>query len=198
MNFHDILLPNFINIFILARPEFITSCVITKSRRESRSLDIREPFHKYILKDCRLSKEEFYQFKSFFNARAGRRYSFRLKDYADYQVNRQFIAKGNGKKKQFNLYKLYEDPITPFIRNITKPSVDSVQLYKNNLRKIIADVDYITGQIYLAEILTSDETLYASFEFDVCVRFNQDNFEYKYLHDGSILLADIELVEVYQ
>jgi uncharacterized protein (TIGR02217 family) len=196
MSFHDINLPDFLAIFAIGTPEFATSCAVSKSGRESRSLDIAYPFHKYVLKDCRLSSEQFYQFKSFFQARAGRMYSFRMKDYADFKVQKQVIAKGDSSSTQINLYKLYSDEIAPFYRKITKPKKNKVQLFigDNNLSDFT--ISDLTGLISLKTPIEQDKIVLASFEFDVCVRFANDTFEYKSMPDGSIELINVELIEV--
>lgn len=196
MSFHDINLPDFLAIFAVGAPEFATSYVISKSGRESRSLDNAYPFHKYTLKDCRLSSEQFYQFKSFFQARAGRMYSFRMKDYADFKVEKQLLIKGDGAFKQFSLHKLYSDDIAPFYRKITKPKKDKVQLFIGE--NILSDftINDLTGLASLKEPIEKNQIVLASFEFDVCVRFVKDSFEYKNMPDGSIELVNIELMEV--
>ena len=196
MSFHNINLPDFLAIFAIGSPKFATSYVISKSGRESRSLDSSYPFHKYALKDCRLSSEQFYQFKSFFQARAGRMHSFRMKDYADFKVEKQVVIKGNGALKQISLHKLYSDEIAPFYRKITKLKKDTVQLFigENNLSDFT--INDLTGLISLKGPIEKDKIVLASFEFDVCVRFANDTFEYKTMQDGSIELINVELTEV--
>ncbi|MDD9335151.1 MAG: TIGR02217 family protein [Rickettsiaceae bacterium] len=195
MNFHDIRMPKFIETFAVGRPEFATSCAMTLSGREVRNLDREYAKQKYLIKNCRLSSLEFEQFSSFFRARRGGNFAFRFRDNVDYQVSRQIIGKGDGELTQFQLVKLYEDPILPYARTISKPVFGSGEFYVNNINTEV-EVDYNTGVVTLPKPLDKDQILTGNFIFDVAVRFASDSFEYFYSSDGSIELSPIELLEV--
>ncbi|WP_417904755.1 TIGR02217 family protein [Candidatus Tisiphia endosymbiont of Micropterix aruncella] len=195
MNFHDIRMPKFIETFAVGRPEFATSCAMTLSGREVRNLDREYAKQKYLIKNCRLSSLEFEQFSSFFRARRGGNFAFRFRDNVDYQVSRQIIGKGDGELTQFQLVKLYEDPILPYARTISKPVFGSGEFYVNDINTAI-QVDYNTGVVTLPKPLDKDQILTGNFIFDVAVRFASDSFEYFYSSDGSIELSPIELLEV--
>ncbi|WP_341751827.1 MULTISPECIES: TIGR02217 family protein [unclassified Candidatus Tisiphia] len=195
MNFHDIRMPKFIETFAVGRPEFATSCAMTLSGREVRNLDREYAKQKYLIKNCRLSSLEFEQFSSFFRARRGGNFAFRFRDNVDYQVSRQIIGKGDGELTQFQLVKLYEDPILPYARTISKPVFGSGEFYVNNINTEV-EVDYNTGLITLPRPLDKGQILIGNFTFDVAVRFASDSFEYFYSSDGSIELSPIELLEV--
>ncbi len=195
MNFHDIRMPKFIETFAVGRPEFATSCAMTLSGREVRNLDREYAKQKYLIKNCRLSSLEFEQFSSFFRARRGGNFAFRFRDNVDYQVSRQIIGKGDGELTQFQLVKLYEDPILPYARTISKPVFGSGEFYVNNINTEV-EVDYNTRLITLPRPLDKGQILIGNFTFDVAVRFASDSFEYFYSSDGSIELSPIELLEV--
>ncbi|BFD46122.1 MAG: TIGR02217 family protein [Rickettsia endosymbiont of Sergentomyia squamirostris] len=195
MNFHDIRMPKFIETFAVGRPEFATSCAMTLSGREVRNLDREYAKQKYLIKNCRLSSLEFEQFSSFFRARRGGNFAFRFRDNVDYQVSRQIIGKGDGELTQFQLVKLYEDPILPYARTISKPVFGSGEFYVNNINTEV-QVDYNSGVVTLPKPLDKDQILTGNFIFDVAVRFASDSFEYFYSSDGSIELSPIELLEV--
>jgi len=195
MNFHDISLPKFIAIFAVGQFEFTNSYVSTLSGREVMSLDRGNSKQKYLIKNCRLSQAEFDQFNIFFRARRGMQFAFRLRDYGDYQVRKQFIAQGTGLVSEFQLFKSYDDSISPYVRIITKPVRDSIKLYIRD-EEIVGIINYDTGVITLNHPLPQDQILVADFIFDVAVRFNNNSFEYSYCDDGSIELSPIELVEV--
>ncbi|HJD55786.1 MAG TPA: TIGR02217 family protein [Rickettsia endosymbiont of Pyrocoelia pectoralis] len=195
MNFHDIRMPEFIESFGIGKPEFYTSYVMTKSGREARHLDRKNVCQKYLIKNAKLSEDEFEQFNSFFKARCGSNFAFRFRDYADYKVTNGFIAKGDGNLNKFQLKKIYADPLSPYIRVITKPVNNSVTLYVSGVRTM-GIVDYNEGIITLPNPLASEAVLTADFIFDIAVRFGLDSFEYSYSNDGSIALSEIELREV--
>ena len=195
MSFHDIRIPEFIETFAVGRPEFITSRVSTISGREVRSLDREHARQRYMIKNCCLSSTEFEQFSAFFRARRGGSFAFRFRDNSDYKVSNQPIAKGDGQLQQFQLIKLYEDGILPYSRKITKPVAGSEEFFVEGT-KMVAKVDYDSGQVALLEPLDKDQVLIGSFLFDVAVRFANDSFEYFHSADGSIELSQIELLEV--
>ena len=59
MNFHNVNLPKYVEIFAVGSSEFSTSLAVTKSGREARSSDTYIPRRRYTLRDCRLSQAQF-------------------------------------------------------------------------------------------------------------------------------------------
>lgn len=196
MNFHNVNLPNYIELFAVGSSEFNTSCAVSLSGREARSSDTQIARRRYVLKDCRLSNDQFEEFNSFFMARAGQRFSFRLKDYFDHKVDKQIIGVGDDSRSEFQLYKLYPDLLTPYGRIITKPKIGTLKFWINGEEVNPHNIDYNSGIIEFQPILASGIQIVASFEFDVPVRFAHDNFSYSFNHDGSISLNNVELIEV--
>jgi uncharacterized protein (TIGR02217 family) len=197
MLFHDVRLPKFMEIFATGGPEFQTSHVNTISGREVRQLDREESLQKYSLVNCLLSNSQFQEFNSFFRARKGSYYSFRFRDSADYQTQKQILATGdnNDTRVRIPFFKTYNDPISPYSRRIYKPIKGAVKLYLNNI-ELSAEVDYESGMVLLPRSLKKGEILLAEFTFDVMVRFGSDNFNYHLRDDGAVEISKIELVEV--
>ncbi len=193
MNFQDIRLPVFMEAFAVGSPIFAACSALTMSGREVRRLESEAARQKYILKNCRLSYLQFEQFNNFFRARRGSCFSFRFRDYADYKVEKQVIAVGDGRAKQFLLVKLYDDQVSPYCRRITKPVVGTVKIYLDNVL-IDADINYLEGIISLKEPLIQGQTLSADFIFDLMVRFSANSFSYNYCSDGSVELENIRLL----
>ena len=196
MNFHNVNLPKYIEIFAVGVSEFNTSCATSMSGREARSSDSQIARRRYLLKGCRLSQSQFDAFNSFFIARAGKRFSFRLKDYFDFTVDKQIIAIGDDIETKFQLKKLYHDDFAPYLRNITKPKINTLKLWLNNEEIIPQDIGSDTGIVQLSKAVPTATSLAASFEFDVPVRFANDSFEYSFNQDGTISLDKAELIEV--
>ena len=146
-NFHNVKLPDFIAIHAVGGPVFSTSCVTTGSGRESRMLDHDYGLQQYIISDCRLSQVEFEEFNSFFRARRGQQYSFRMRDYADYEIKNQQIKPVDESEMIFEIYKEYPDEINPYRRRITMLDQNSV------LVNMPAEVDCDRGLIILPEVL---------------------------------------------
>jgi len=198
MSFHNVNLPKYIEIFAVGSSEFSTSLAVSMSGREIRSSNTQTPRRRYVVKDCRLSLSQFESFNSFFKARAGMRFAFRLRDHFDYKVEKQMIAIGNGANVEFQLQKLYEDLISPYIRPITKPVLGTVKLWKDDMAIEAESINSDTGQGKLSQALLEGEKLYVSFEFDVPVRFVQDSFQYSFNEDGTIAVDNVELIEVHE
>ena len=195
-DFHNVNLPSYIEIFAVATIEFSTICASTKSGREVRNAISLRPKRTYQLKDCRLSRTQFEIFNSFFYARCGKRYAFRLKDHFDYKVKKQLIGKGDGSIKEFQLVKIYQDSKAPYIREITKPLGKSVSIFTDEDKIVPEEINLKTGKIKLSNALSENAELFANFEFDVPVRFDKDSFQYSFNQDGTISLDDVRLVEV--
>jgi uncharacterized protein (TIGR02217 family) len=195
MSFHDLRIPGFIEVFAQGVPEFSTSCATSASGREIRSSDRNGVIHKYKIKGARLSPQQFEEFNSFFKARGGKRFSFRFKDYADYIAAKTLIGKGDGQSKDFQLYKIYQDNLCPFVRKITKPVNEKVNIYVGSSKALVS-VNYTSGIVTFPNPPEQGVEIVADFEFDVPVRFSLDNFGYQFKSDGSVELSDFELIEV--
>lgn len=197
MLFHEINLPQFIEVFAIGYPQFNNACATTISGAEIRQASRQSAKQHYIIKNCRLSLAQFEQFNSFFRARQGQLFGFRLKDHGDWQARNQVIGQGDDATKEFPLIKLYQDPINPYRRRITKPVSDSVTVQVNGNEAIGAVIDYKQGLVNFEAPPAKGQIITASFAFDVPVRFACDSFEYFYSQiDGAIELANIELREV--
>ena len=210
MSFHNTNLPRFMEVFAICQPKFSVSVAETINGREIRSIDIEHVKQHYLFQNCHLSKAEFAQFNDFFYSRRGSAYSFRFRDLADYKVNKQIISVGDGIKKSFQLHKIYEDAALPYVRNITKPMNNKIKIFIDEIELLMQpaansdeqqstyQIDYEAGIVTLSNPLAIDKKLIAEFEFDVEVRFNRDDFSYSYSIDGSIKLADFNLIEVHK
>ena len=126
MQYHDILLPDFITVHLKGGPVFSTSMASTVSGREIRFYDRQNAIQKYSLVGCRLSQDEFQRFNSFFRARIGCAYAFRIKDHADFRMENQIIAVADGVSKEFEIYKSYEDEACSYRRKIAAVREGSV------------------------------------------------------------------------
>ncbi len=195
MSFHDISLPKFMEVFAVCRPEFKVSIAQTINGRELRSLDQEYAKQYYALQSCRLSQIEFAEFNNFFHSRRGSAYSFRFRDLADYKVAKQLIDIGDGTKTTFQLFKIYDDALMPYIRTINKPAKNKVKIFVGE-EQVAAQIDYNTGIITLVRPLLEYTNLIAEFEFDVEVRFIDDSFSYNHCADGSIELSNVNLIEI--
>lgn len=198
MNFHNVSLPKCAAIFAVGCSEFFTSTAISMSGREMRNSDTQKPKRRYSLQNCCLSLQQFEAFYSFFQARAGQRFSFRLRDHFDYKVERQIIGVGDGVNTEFQLCKTYDDELLAYVRTITKPVRGSVSLWHIDQELEVESMDENSGKVSLSEPPGEGVEVSASFVFDVPVRFAADAIRYSLGADGSIIVEDVELIEVYE
>ena len=191
MQYHDILLPDFITVHLKGGPVFSTLTASTVSGREIRIHERQNSIQKYALVGCRLSQDEFQRFNSFFRARIGCAYAFRIKDHADFKFENQVIAIADGISQAFEIYKSYDDEACGYKRKIAAVREDKIEVNFD-----IERIDRENGVIYTRAILEAGKQLVCSAEFDVWVRFTSDEFRYSSSVDGSILIEDLCLVEV--
>ncbi|MEY3197362.1 MAG: hypothetical protein RLZZ59_733 [Pseudomonadota bacterium] len=191
MQTHDILLPSFISIHLRGGPAFATVLASSISGREIRAYDRQYSIQKYNLSGCKLSLEEFERFNCFFRARMGCAYAFRVRDYADYLIDEQVIAVGDGVSSQFEICKTYHDELSSYSRRIYAIREDSVS---SNVE--VDKIDKIYGFVHTKRPLEKGKELVIKAEFDVWVRFASDEFKYLFCDDGSVLIEELELLEV--
>jgi len=195
LNFHKIKLPSFLATQAIGSPIFATSLASTVSGREARLADRVKAIQKYTISSCRLSAEQFEEFNAFFRARMGRQFSFLMRDYADCLIRDQILDAKLSDRSCFEVLKTYRDQINPYQRRITKLVHGSVHLSVGDLdaRGVI---DHDNGLVTLERPLQMGQGLIINAAFDVCVRFCSDNFKYQVDQCGSVVIDDLELVEV--
>lgn len=170
---------------------FSTSVISSNSGHEQRNINWSQARARYDVASGIKTEAQMNELISFFRARRGRAIGFRFKDWSDYRAKNQYIAKGDGRRKNFQLIKHYRS--IPAIeeydstkeqyiyeRIITKPVNNSyLKLYVNS--QLIEDggysVDFATGIVKFDERLSNGAILTADFEFDVPVRFDTDHLD---------------------
>jgi uncharacterized protein (TIGR02217 family) len=138
---------------------------------------------------------------AFFEARRGRLYGFRFRDFADFKscapgeapaATDQRIGTGDGVRRSFGLRKVYGD----HERRIRKPVEGSVRLAVNGVETTAFSVDPATGQVTLAAAPASGAVVTAGFVFDVPVRFDADRIEVTLESFGAGRMVAMPLIEV--
>lgn len=194
-NHHHIRMPEFVSSFLLCSYSYESNLVTSAAGRDFVKNNCDFPRRLYQIAGARISQKQFNEFTTFYNARKGSLYSFRLRDYSDYSVAEQRVFTYEPDIKKFKLFKLYDDSINPYIRYISLIIPDSLNLTANGevVRYIF---DETIGEVELLDHLEIGENLTASFEFDVRVRFLTNKIEYSHCNDGSVLLSNIIIKEV--
>jgi uncharacterized protein (TIGR02217 family) len=197
MSFHPVRLPKFLEGFLQCQPSFNTNIITSSSGFEIRVSGCSQCKNMYAFNNCFLSQEEFDIFNSFFRARLGSRFAFLLKDYADFTVRKQNIARGDGVNTRFQLYKLYHDRHQPYSRKITRVKAADLVIYFddeqiNNGWHLAQNSGLVTFEMPPANGIN----ITASFDFLITVRFKEDNFDYVFKDDGTVEVKNVHLIEV--
>jgi len=140
---------------------------------------------------------------AFFEARRGRRYGFRFKDFADFKSCApggtpgpldQAIGTGDGARTAFPLCKAYGDLARP----VMKPVAGTVRVALGGVE--LADgafaVDATTGVVTLDAAPGPGAAVTAGFEFDTPVRFDTDRIEVTLEGFEAGRVVAVPLVEV--
>ena len=195
--FHNIRFPSDISFKALGGPAFSTKISELTSGKERRNINRINARHKYEIDFKEISQKQVNEVLSFFMARQGRAYGFRLKDWNDFEVNSQIIAIGDGNKTEFQLIKDYDDGAYTFTRKIFKPVESSVAVYVDDvLQQTGYSVDYNKGAVTFDNAPLNEEVITADFQFDVPVRFAADELVSKTESYGKRTVRNIELIEI--
>ncbi|MFT4074255.1 MAG: DUF2460 domain-containing protein [Asticcacaulis sp.] len=137
----------------------------------------------------------------FFEAREGRLYGFRFKDFADFRscainatpaATDQAIGTGDGAMAAFQLVKAYGG----VVRDIAKPVSGTVRVAVDGVEVSGFTVDETTGVVTLAEAPAAGRAVTAGFEFDTPVRFDSEQIELTLEGVDAGRLTAVSLIEI--
>ena len=138
---------------------------------------------------------------SFFEAREGRLYGFRFKDFADFKSCAlnvapgpvdQVIGTGDGANKVFALCKVYGAVVRP----IAKPVSGTVRVTVDGIEVTGFMVDAVTGAVTLVSAPGVGAVVTAGFEFDTPVRFDSERIDLTLEGVDAGRLTAVSLVEI--
>lgn len=187
-NFHKVILPHFISIHLQGGAVFSNNIVRSISGREVRISEKIGSFQKYLLKNCRLSNKEFQILNSFFRNREGSLYSFLIKDFADYNLKDQILTNYDEEIGAYIFEKSYINQESEYRRRI-------YFLEEQNFASNIPAerIDFENGLFFSQKC---EQQIKVNADFYVRVRFDSDILNYAYRDDNSILIENLELIEV--
>lgn len=177
--------------------EFNTRIVALNNGSERRNADWELPRFRYSVLYQNLTEADHNKVYFAHMACKGALIPFRFKDWRDYQAVGQVLGVANGEPQILQLVKEYSFGQLTFTRTITKPVRGAVMVFAEGAQ-IVADVDYMTGQI--AFVAVEGAEISAHFEFDVPVRFVSDRLTSdpvaRNAASGLRLTSDVDLIEV--
>lgn len=206
MTFHDIRFPDNISRGARGGPERRTQIVELASGAEERNASWANSRRRYDVSYGIRRADDLAAVVAIFEARSGRLYGFRFKDWSDYKsckpsaqpsATDQLIGTGDGVQRQFQLVKAYASGAQTWQRAITKPVTGSVLIALNGTAQPAGwTVDAATGVLTFATAPARNVEIRAGFEFDVPVRFDSDTLDVTLDIERLGAITSIPLVEI--
>ena len=207
MSFHEVRLPARLAFGSTGGVERRTEIVTLGSGFERRSTPWAQGRRRYLIGANLRSLDDMAALTGFFEARRGRLYGFRFRDFADCKSCApgapvgpldQALGEGDGTRTGFQLVKRYgpgddalERPITKPVEGTIRVAIDEVELEPSAFV-----VDPATGMVTLDTPPGANATVTAGFEFDTPVRFDADRIEVTLESFDAGRMAAVPLIEV--
>lgn len=207
MSFHEVRLPARLAFGSTGGVERRTEIVTLGSGHERRSTPWAEGRRRYLIGANLRSLADMAALTAFFEARRGRLYGFRFRDFADWQscapggtvaATDQEIGAGDGETTSFQLVKRYGEGAEAVVRRIAKPVEGSVRVAVDGVELATEDfaVDPASGMVVLAAAPGTGAAVTAGFAFDTPVRFDADRIEATLESFDAGRMAAVPLIEI--
>jgi uncharacterized protein (TIGR02217 family) len=206
MTFHDIRFPTSIAFHSTGGPERKTEIVVLGSGFEERNGVWGASRRRYDVGIGVRSLDDIHALVAFFEARLGRLYGFRFKDFADFKSCApgacvspldQAIGTGDGAACAFPLVKTYASGPSAFVRAIAKPVAGTVRVALAGIEQHGGfAVDAATGLVAFAAPPPAGAAVAAGFEFDVPARFDTDSLSINLANFQAGEVPSIPIVEI--
>ncbi len=206
MPFHEVRFPDDISRGARGGPERRTQIVELASGDEERNASWANSRRRYDAAYGIRRADDLAAVVAFFEARNGRLYGFRFKDWADYKsclpsgtpaATDQTIGAGDGATSDFQLVKVYRSGSQSWTRTITKPVDGTVMVAIDGTEATSGwSVDTTTGLVSFTTAPASGAAITAGFEFDVPVRFDTDTLDVILDIERLGSITSIPLIEV--
>lgn len=203
MSFHEVRLPARLAFGSTGGVERRTDVVTLASGFERRSSPWAMGRRRFLIGANLRSLTDMAELTAFFEARRGRLYGFRFRDFADYAscapggtpgASDQALGVGNGTRTAFPLVKAYCDVMRP----IAKPVEGTVRVAVGGVERASEafSVNTTTGMVTLNTAAGAGLPVTAGFLFDTPVRFDADRLEVALESFGAGRMAAVPLIEL--
>lgn len=207
MSFHEVRLPARLAFGSTGGVERRTEIVTLGSGFERRSTPWAQGRRRYLIGANLRSLDDMAALTGFFEARRGRLYGFRFRDFADCKSCApgaavgpldQGLGAGDGTRTVFQLVKRYGEGSDALERRIAKPVEGTVRVAigGDELASAAFAVDPATGAVTLDTAPDTGVAVTAGFEFDTPVRFDADRIEVTLESFDAGRMAAVPLIEV--
>jgi uncharacterized protein (TIGR02217 family) len=204
--FHEIRFPDNISRGARGGPERRTQVVELASGDEERNASWANSRRRYDVAYGIRRADDLAAVVAFFEARNGRLFGFRYKDWADYKSSLpsqaitpadQQIGTGTGSLKTFQLAKRYTSGAQTWTRTIAKPVTGTVRVALGMVEQVSGwTLDSTTGAVTFTTAPSNAVIVRAGFEFDVSVRFDTDMLDVTLDIERLGSITSIPLLEI--
>jgi uncharacterized protein (TIGR02217 family) len=204
--FHEIQFPTAIAFHSSGGPERKTEIVTLGSGFEERNAVWANSRRRYDVGYGVKTLDDLHAVIAFFEARLGKLYGFRFKDFADFKSCApnnavtpldQSIGTGDGATTQFPLIKTYSSGPSNWVRAIKKPVAGTVRVAVAGVEQTSGlTIDDTSGLVTFDSPPATAAALTAGFEFDVAVRFDTDQLAINLSNFAAGEIPSIPLVEI--
>jgi uncharacterized protein (TIGR02217 family) len=206
MAFHEVRFPDNISRGARGGPERRTQVVELASGDEERNASWLNSRRRYDVAYGVRRADDLAAVVTFFEARNGRLFGFRFKDWADYKSSLpsqaitptdQQIGTGTGSLKTFQLVKRYTSGAQMWVRTIAKPVAGTVRIALGTVEQMTGwTLDVTNGVITFTTAPGNGAVIRAGFEFDVPVRFDSDSLDVTLDVERLGSITSIPLLEI--
>jgi uncharacterized protein (TIGR02217 family) len=204
--FHEIQFPTAIAFHSSGGPERKTEIVTLGSGFEERNAVWANSRRHYDVGYGVKTLDDLHAVIAFFEARLGRLYGFRFKDFSDFKSCApndaatpldQSIGAGDGVTTQFQLIKTYTSGPSNWVRTIQKSVAGTVRVAVAGVEQTSGiTIDDTTGLIAFDSAPAAGAVISAGFAFDTPVRFDTDSLAINLSNFAAGEIPSIPLVEI--
>jgi len=203
--FDEVRLPVDIERGAIGGPRFSTSILELVSGHEARNQNWNTARASWNISYGIQSKEDYIRVLNFFYARRGRLRGFRFKDWADFSVEDEVFAIGDGSTRAFQLTKTYPDILSNYVKFIQNPNPITVKIFS-------VSIDTLGSQVPTSRYTVNRDTGIVTFgssgipgdrvilrwtgEFDKPVRFDTDELDLSLTAFNAGAIPNITIREI--
>lgn len=190
--FMDITFPNAVGRGATGGPGFSTTVVTLASGDENRNSNWAKARGNWDISTGIRTRAQMADVIAHFYVVGGKAYSFRFKDWSDYDAaDVTMVAIST---TVFQIVKRYVRGAGEYVRTITKPVAGTVVIKVSGSPVTPLSIDYLTGRVSFAAAPAA--TPKATFQFDVPVRFDTDKLPVQTNTHDQMVVSQIDLIEV--
>jgi len=206
--FHEVRFPVAISFGSVGGPERRTEIVALDNGGEERNTPWAQSRRRYDAGVGLRSLDDVEVLVAFFEARQGRLFGFRWKDWADFKSCRpsaqishedQVLGMGDQLRDELQLVKHYRSGSQDYVRPVTKPVAGTVQVGVSGdllTEGVDYTLDVVTGIVTFAHPPDEQAEVTAGFEYDVPVRFDTDAIQVSLATFEAGQVPDVPILEV--